>query len=1480
MACLYLGGEVLLHVPAVQDFIGSKVATAMERKLGTKVRIGRVDLGFFNRIIIDNVTLWDQTGHVMLRSSRMSVKFDYLPLAQGRISISSTQLFGLRAYLSKKDAESPMNFQFVIDSLASKQPSKPSRLDLTLHSLIIRHGEVSYDQLDKPRLNDFDTHHLKVSNISGHIVLSTLTNDSINLTVKNLRMDESSGLRIRHLSFRFRADHHAALLTDLRLRLPHSEVILPKTSASYRYEKGSFVLPSLSYQGQVKDSHITLSDMAPIMRKLKKLSEPILFNIAFSGTSTYLRVSDLRLSTQGQEIALLADGSVSNFTAAPQWAARIRRLSIRTEGLHRLLGTSAPLTPWNRLGNVVFVGRIGGYGRNTSLAGSMASNVGNARFHIGRHDNKLSVLASVSNANLKTLFNNDQWGIASAQLSAEALLNGNRPDKAVLTATVGQFDYKGYRYHNIQLKANAKHLDNVQQLTIEGQGNINDPNIRVSLSGLYASASNSPKKLTAQVKHLNLAALNLSQLWPGQWMTFNVDARLTGSNLNNANGTVNITDFELSPRDNEGAYTLSALRLSTINAQGRHDLEMKSDFGQLTVNGNFDYRSLPQSVLGFIEKKLPGLRAVVPSLAKYSASYNSRNRFAINANIRNTEFLRRLLRIPITIYQPVTLHGSMDESTHQLDLTMTLPDIDYDGKRYQQGSLHLYTPNDSLLIAAGVSFRNDNNGLNRYSLKASAADNQLMSSLRFSAPDTDHPIHGTVNASTEFFRKPNGITAARLSFLPSNITVGDSLWEVQPSHVVYSKNDINVDHFEIRHGYQHLIANGRATASADDSIFVELKDIDVSYVLNLVNFHSVDFGGKATGSAFVAGVFRHPQAAANLRVSDFTFEDGRMGWLDAKVNWNPTDKQIDINATANDTIGNGLQAYYGRRTDIKGYVSPARNFIDLDIAMNRSRLEFVQKLCDSFMDRMDASANGNIRLSGDLSNINLTGMATADGCVSITPLGTTYSMRKASIRMIPDEIIFDNDTVTDRNGNHGLLTGAIHHKHLTHLSYDLDVKAHNLLSFDQKTFGGNSFCGTVFADGECSIKGRPGEVDINVNATPRRESVFVYNTSSASSVGEQDFIHWTSRDSLLTHHPTDSMRHNIEEANDFPTDIHINFVINCTPDAALKVITDEQTGDYIQLLGDGTLRASYFNKGSFNMFGNYVVDHGIYKLTIQHVIKKDFQFRQGGTIAFGGDPYNAALNLKALYTVNGVSLADLNVGKSFSANNTRVDCIMDITGTPASPKIDFSLDFPTVNSNAKQMIYSLINSEEEMNQQVLYLLAVGQFISQGNNNQRIEGATRQSQISLAMQSILSGTLSQQLNNVLSTVVNNTNWNFGANISTGNEGFYNAEYEGLLSGRMLNNRLVFNGQFGYRDNANATTSFIGDFDLRYLLLPNGNLAIKVYNQTNDRYFTRNSLTTQGIGLIVKKDFSGWRDLFGLKKKTNKKKSKIQKKRETK
>ena len=180
------------------------------------------------------------------------------------------------------------------------------------------------------------------------------------------------------------------------------------------------------------------------------------------------------------------------------------------------------------------------------------------------------------------------------------------------------------------------------------------------------------------------------------------------------------------------------------------------------------------------------------------------------------------------------------------------------------------------------------------------------------------------------------------------------------------------------------------------------------------------------------------------------------------------------------------------------------------------------------------------------------------------------------------------------------------------------------------------------------------------------------------------------------------------------------------------------------------------------------------------------------------------------------------------------------------------------------MVFSLINSEEEMNQQVLYLLAIGRFYTQGNNNSTAE--TGQSQTSLAMQSLLSGTVSQQINNVLSNVVNNSNWNFGANISTGDERLEQCRIRGYTKWTPAQQppsvqRTVLD--IATTRMQQRASSVI--FDLRYLLFPNGNFAIPDVHQTNDRYFTHNSLNTQGIGLILKKDFNSFRDLFRKKKK---------------
>jgi hypothetical protein len=164
-----------------------------------------------------------------------------------------------------------------------------------------------------------------------------------------------------------------------------------------------------------------------------------------------------------------------------------------------------------------------------------------------------------------------------------------------------------------------------------------------------------------------------------------------------------------------------------------------------------------------------------------------------------------------------------------------------------------------------------------------------------------------------------------------------------------------------------------------------------------------------------------------------------------------------------------------------------------------------------------------------------------------------------------------------------------------------------------------------------------------------------------------------------------------------------------------------------------------------------------------------------------------------------------------------------------------------------------------MNRQVLYLLGVGRFYNY--NYAATDAATGgQSQSSLAMKSFLSSTLSSQINNIISNAIGVSDWTFGTNFSTGQLGWSDMEVAGLLSGRLLSGRLLVNGNFGYRDRATSTTNFVGNFDISYLLTPGGTVSLKAYSETNDRYFSKSSMTTQGIGLRLRRDFRNVKDLF--------------------
>ena len=1409
---LYVILIVLLHLPPVQTFLGSTVATALAQKFGTEVSVGKINLGFFNRIIIDDVRMLDQKGDSMIYASRLSAKVDLLPLKDGKISVSSAQLFGLRANIYRQNAKSDMNIQFMLDSLASKDTTQHKPLDLRIGSVIIRHGSIAYNQRDiASAAGVFSPQHIGISNLSAHIALHHLTDNDIHLSIKKIAFTDKSGLQVKNLRFKVNADKHQARLSDFQLELPKSHLLLEDLIATYRTdEKGKLISETLQFEGGIKPSLITLSDVACFAPILRKWNDALYIDTHFSGTSTSARIHQLHFKTQSGSILLKANAKASDWNRKLHWLANIETLHVSDEGMEQIaanLGSKVKIPKEVlRLGNIYYKGVASGKGKSQiGTKGVLRTDAGNVEIDAHQNGKQLYAKVDTKGINLGKILDNAKLGIIAAHITAQGT-----KEHLVAKGEIPLFDFNNYRFSNIRLDGSYN------KGLINGLASIADPNINLQVAGKYSI----PKKQYE-------AQLNLAHLQP--------------------------TVLGVKMADN--TYTLNDIRVSAKNEGADSYLDLEAPFANIHVKGQYDYGTLVQTMTNMLASKLPTL----PGIGK--TSNKTRNNFSIEAEIASTEILQRMLGVPLDIQQPVVIDGNISDLDRSVNLTAQLPAFSYNGSDYSGGALQMNTEGDTLKVDARIKTGAAGSISPTLHVKAAAADNTLMASLGYNNHSKSLPIHGALNAEAQFYKNTDNVSTAHVDIKPSLIHIGEKPWEVHPADITYSKNHLEIENFEVSHGDQHVAVNGLATPNKEDSIVAQLKDVDVEYILNLVNFHSVDFSGKASGKAIVKSIFNDPDAYAKLDIKDFEFEHGPMGILHANVNFNKELSQIDINAVADE----GEE----HQTLIDGYVSPKRNYIDLGIEAQGTNMKFMESFCGSFMDDIQARAKGKVNLVGDLSDINLVGDLYATGKMHMKQLGTEYSFKNLHAHAIPDDILLNNDTIFDRNHNMALVSGGIHHKHLTRLSYDLTLKAHNFLGYDTHEFGDNTFYGTVYATGEVGIHGKSGETIIDIDAEPGPGSIFVYNVASPDAISDKSFIHWHD----IAPELTDSLKQQQKDADDdidFSSDMRINFLVNATPNLTLKLMMDPQSGDYITLNGNGVLRANWFNKGSFDMFGNYVVDHGVYKLTIQNVIKKDFEFMPGGTIAFGGNPYNAPLNLQAKYTVNGVPLSDLSIGRSFSSNNIRVDCLMNITGTPQSPSVDFSMDLPTVNTDAKQMIYSVINSQEEMNQQVLYLLAIGRFYAQTKNNQSSEDADQQSQTSLAMQSFLSGTISQQLNTVLSNVVKSNNWNFGANISTGDEGFNNAEYEGILSGRLLNNRLLFNGQFGYRDNANATQSFIGDFDLRYLIFPNGNLAVRMYNQTNDRYFTRNSLNTQGLGLIMKKDFNGWRDLFGIKKKKEVKK----------
>ena len=1454
------------------------VAEELSDLLNTRVTIGRINIGLLNRIIIDDVLLDDQDEQEMLKVTRLSAKFDIMPFFKGKISISSVQLFGFNINLQKKTPDSPPNFKFVLDAFAPNDTvKKDNSLDLRINSILIRRGRMAYHVLSEEETpGKFNAKHVQLQNIIANISLKALSKDSINLGIKRLSLDEKvSGFSLKKMSLKLVANSRQTSIDNFAIELPETSLKLDTIHLIYDSLKAfDRFTEQVRFSFRTLPSQITLKDISPFLPALSHFKEPISLDMEVKGTVNQLTCSHLEITADNRQFRLKGDvalqdlshpqdayvfGTLSELTATTRGVGfLVRNLSHDYNGVPPVL---------ERLGNVSFRGEVSGYFTDIVTYGQLHTDLGGVNMDLKLSSDKSKGLFAYSGAvkttdyKLGKLLANEQLGEITFNLDVHGRHVTDRLPVVELKGLIASVDYSRYRYENITLDGEYK------QGGFNGKVALDDPNGSIYLNGDVNVSSRIPTfNFQAIINKLRPHDLNLTSKYPDTEFSLKLRANFTGGSVDEMIGEINVDSLEfMSP---EKQYFMNNMNIRASKQNNENQLRLTSEFLTASVEGKFQYHTLPASILNIMRKYVPSL--ILPP----KKPIETHNNFQFDIHIYNTDILSTIFDIPLTVYTHSTLKGYFNDPLQRLRVEGYFPRLQYKNNFIESGMILCENPSDH--IRARVRLTNlKKKGAVNLSLDAQAKDDNISTTLNWgnSAAVT---YSGQLAAVAKFLRtegeKP--LLKAMVEVKPTDIILNDTLWQIHPSQVVVDSGKVDVNNFYFSHQDRYVRINGRLSDNPQDSVKVDLKDINMGYVFDIASISDdVNFEGDATGTAYASGVFKKPVMNTRLFIKNFSLNQGRLGDLNIYGEWDNENRGIRLDASIKD-----ISTTPSRVTGIIHPLKPESG-LDLNIEANELNLKFLEHYMKSIANDIKGRATGKVHFYGKFKGLNLDGAVMTDASMNFDILNTHFAI-KDTILLAPTGLTFNNIHISDMEGHSGRMNGYLHFQHFKNLNYRFEIQANNMLVMNTKESTDMPFYGTVYGTGNALLTGNAIQgLDVNVAMTTNRNSIFTYINGSVASATSNQFIKFvdktprrTIQDSIQIISYYEQLQQKRQEAEEEQkTDIRLNILVDATPDATMKIIMDPVAGDYISGKGTGNIRTEFYNKGDVKMFGSYQINQGVYKFSLQEVIRKDFVIKNGSTITFNGAPLDANLDIQASYTVNSASLNDLIPEESSSIiqqPNVKVNCIMNLSGILVRPTIKLGIELPNERDEVQTLVRNYISTEEQMNMQILYLLGIGKFYTEDARN---------NQNSNVMSSVLSSTLSGQLNNALSQVFETNNWN----LSTGDKGWTDMEVEGILSGQLLNNRLLINGNFGYRDNPMANTNFVGDFEAEWLINRSGDIRLKAYNETNDRYYTKTNLTTQGVGIMYKKDFNKWSDLFFWNKwkLRNKRKQKEKSKQQT-
>jgi hypothetical protein len=1435
---------ILLQFNTIQNFTVDILTKQLSTSLHTKIEIGHVNYRFFNALQIKDFLIEDQHKDTLMYAEKINATFDFWKFFQKKLIFSDLELNNA-CFSLKTDINGKSNADFLFQKKTEKKDT--TFIDLSLKKLKISSSRFHYTNFsDTLTTSNFNTNKLRFENINSEIVIDILNKDTISAAINMLNTRESSGLTIENIQTRFYGSQKGIYFPQLSIKMPASLLSLDelsfKTKSFTDYKEFA---KNVSFNIPVQNTYISLQDLKGIIPQFARIEQKVNISGLITGKLSNLHCKEIKLNA-GKSFMLDGDLDVNGLPNINESFVygQIKTIQITNTELQDIISqlNGKPfLLPkeFNNLGLLTYTGNITGFINDMVAFGNLKTNIGSISSDISlKFENNLQDLAyngtlRTSNFSLGKYFNDSTFGVIAVNLNTKGVKKYHQPIKGTVQATLTELEFNSYLYKNADFDG-----------TYDGNGfngkiNIKDENIEADFTGIvdFKNPEIPVFDFELNLSNANLYALHLLKVYPDANLSFHGKTNISGNSFDNLNGFMFLENINFSNGDKN-------IRGKQFDFTSRTDenythFSIKSDYINGSFFGDFKYSSIGNTFRKILANYLPSL----------SENGNSKthlpNKVKVDLIIDHTDEISQLLNLPYQLDGPSTISGKIDESLNIVAFIAKISAIKTEKQIYENLSVRLENEKDKLKLTGRTQMLDKKSDILNIFLSADAAQDGVNAKLIW---QNNEEITNAGEISTRTTLKKEGKNIqGHTNFYPTQVIISDSIWNFRASEIFFNSDSlITINNFLFENERQYIRINGAASKNNNDSLTVTMNELNLDYVMQLVRLRGINFGGLVTGKLKLFSLLQKPIYLADLKVKDFSLNKKVIADATITSKWDNVNSRLLIDGEFINK-DNELVALAG------GVFVPKNDSLDIIVNAEKFPTTFLNRYFEGVASNFKGNGAGQLHIFGPTKNILFEGdIMVTDGQATIDMLNTTYRFNDR-VKLTPYKIILNNIKLSDEENNSALLNGNINHSgSFTDMVYDVRINANNILAMNTSSVNDDFFYGKAYVEGTVRIFGNEDEANINVNGVSRPKTKCYMSMSTSSSVFENDFIQFAEKRLSTYIDEYETNRKQFVNENEF--NVKVDMQIEVTPEAEIEIIVDPRAGDKITGRGRGNIRIKFDTFSDVELYGTVELEQGYYLFTLQTFIRKEFKINSGSTIAWTGDPFGAQVNINGYYPLT-ASLSDLmepeELQQITSRSTVPVHCLLYLTEDLMSPTIKFGIDLPSSDESIKSRVNNIINTDEMMNRQILYLLLFHKFFTPEYLSTAATTGGNE------FYSFAAATASAQINNYLQAILNSNVISLGLDWQKTDALSNEVKAQILIQ---PNNRLVINGNIGYRNDIISENKFIGDFDLEYKLIESGKLRFTAYNHTIDRAQLREAKTTQGVGLIYREDFNNLKEMF--------------------